>query len=115
MSEAKGDATTRIQEAAAEVQWVATLEAVVLRAKACPECAHPNPYLGQYPDGGYPSACLECGASLVGVEAVSEDMGELARSEPFTLEPGDEPAPPPGFLDQLSDAWRRGWQKGDVS
>lgn len=91
---------------------MATLEAVVLRAKLCPDCGHPNPYQGNYPDGDYPAACLACGEGLAPIDARVESLGELARSEPFTID-DPEPEMPRGFLNELADAWRRGWKGRD--
>ena len=91
-----------------EVEYITRLEAVVLRAKVCEACSHPNAYEGQYPHGGWPKDCRGCGWQLP-AEGQIEDLGEIAKSDPFIVA---ESEPRSGFFRQLADAWRRGLKEG---
>lgn len=108
----------------AEVAYVATLQAVVLKAKTCARCG----------TGGHRydvEVCSACGAPLG--EPETEDLGVVAglgrpcpqcgyvserHEEGCTrcgvsladVEPTEERDVT--FLSQLAAAWRQGWQKG---
>lgn len=76
----------------AEAEPLIVLERTVLRAKVCPDCGHPNPYKGTYPEGGYDPTCGGCQRAIADVAAGPEQL------EVITIDPSTAP---PSFLERL--------------